>query len=54
MRRIVMKVSSIDKLRFQNYMMLIKKAETKAEADMYFRLAKEIIKKAEKNNRSLL
>ncbi|MFD2680890.1 hypothetical protein [Bacillus seohaeanensis] len=46
MRKIVIKVSSLDKLRFQNYMTMLKKAETKAEADMYFRLAKEIIQKA--------
>lgn len=45
MRKIVLKVSSVDKLRFQNYMMLMQKAESKAEADMYFRLAKKIIQR---------
>jgi hypothetical protein len=48
MRKIVMKVSSIDKLRFQNYMMQLKSAETKAEADMYYRLAKKILGKGRK------
>jgi hypothetical protein len=43
MRKIVLKVSSLDKLRFQNYLVLMQKAESKAEADMYFRLAKKII-----------
>ncbi|WP_156509959.1 hypothetical protein [Rossellomorea aquimaris] len=48
MRKIVMKVSSVDKLRFQNYMMGIKRAESKAEADMYFRLAKKILEKGQR------
>ncbi|EDL63109.1 hypothetical protein [Bacillus sp. SG-1] len=46
MRKIVLKVSSIDKLRFQNYLVLMQKAESKAEADMYFRLAKKIIQQS--------
>ncbi|MGM0828513.1 MAG: hypothetical protein ACQEWF_16165 [Bacillota bacterium] len=48
MRKIVMKVSSVDKLRFQNYMMQLKRAETKVEADTYYRLAKQILEKAKK------
>ncbi len=48
MRKIVMKVSSVDKLRFQNYMMQIRKAESKAEADMYYRLAKRILDKGKR------
>lgn len=47
MRKIVLKVSSIDKLRFQNYKVLMQKAESKAEADMYFRLAKKIVQKGQ-------
>ncbi|MGD6968230.1 hypothetical protein [Rossellomorea vietnamensis] len=47
MRKIVLKVSSIDKLRFQNFIVLMQKAESKAEADMYFRLAKKIIQKGD-------
>ncbi|NQD65905.1 hypothetical protein HP456_08210 [Bacillus haikouensis] len=48
MRKIVMKVSSVDKLRFQNYMMQLKRAESKAEADTYYRLAKKILEKGRK------
>ncbi len=46
-----MKVSSIDKLRFQNYMMHLKGAESKIEADTYYRLAKQILEKAKRNNK---
>jgi hypothetical protein len=43
-----MKVSSVDKLRFQNYMMQLKGAESKAEAETYYRLAKKILEKSKK------
>ncbi|BCB02231.1 hypothetical protein [Bacillus sp. KH172YL63] len=48
MRKIVLKVSAVDKLRYQNYMMQLKRAETKVEADTYYRLARQILEKAKK------
>ena len=43
MKKIVIKVSSLDKFMFNSYIAALQKAEAKSEADMYFRLARKII-----------